>query len=1061
MPRQYAAFLSYSRTVASWVETLRLNLEKTLAHNGHAGRAGSDPRVFKDDVDLAAGVFWGGRLEHALKDSDAFVLVITPEAMVSSWVGQETEAIKAMGRLPSVVPVMLVESPTSPFVGSLQHVDLTDHDEVKYRDGLACLAARVMGRTNPRSRADLPPDLDIPDPPERGLEPKLRSRLVTAMAPLFGDERDCSFAEQALSLPESVSLDGFAPGEAAASAALVLATGDDDPRQAAVRVVGQLTDAFGRFYPKPVEELESLKEPLRTAGAHAPESGLLARYLRWIDDEHSKLVDYFQQDQELESLDRIYVELEARFEERAGLRGHERVAKADPSQDLTPEPERRMSIRELLGMDPEQHSAHDITGRWVVLGDPGGGKSTLVRHLASSLAREQTPRWIPVFVSLPRAMREGASTLFERLERRLARANIPSNGLRSVLESEGRAGRLLLLLDGLDEVPRDDRQDAEALLRTLSERWPQTPIIVTSRPIGYRRPSNEYREIRLLPFDRDRRVEFLANWFGRRAAEPDRHRAESCVARLESDHGLWELSGNPLYLTLMALILEQDNEPARNRSRLYDQVFDLLLEGGHRPEPKAIDNKGAVRDTLRFLGYGMTQTNRDAAPLEDLERALYSKPADSLREELDRVPEWRRSMRAFLDDLAERTGILGPHDGRDADWRFWHRTLREALASEQLEQRFERDGAQVVLDQARAIEGNESAWAEPFALLTARVPDPDELVRSLMEANETLGLRALATAERLSDDTIPQLLQLSGDIDDRATVYLRLPEVIDDGERVLLLLDRLRIDQLPVEDLYFLDLVAGQVAETWEDLADRSAALRSRLYDHLPEVPTELFGTVVTRDGEVPLWCEIPPGELHLEDGDSVPIEAFRMAAVPVTNAMYQAFDRRHEAQGWEGVSDDELLLHPAVNVSWYQATVFCRWLSARSHHMADARLPTEWEWEHACRAGSDTTYWSGDSEADLDRVGWYVENSSSRTHRVGRKDASPWGLLDVHGNVYEWNDSLWNPEDEGETSGDRGLRGGSWGIPAVWARSADRNGFRPGDRDLNIGFRVALPASR
>ena len=89
------------------------------------------------------------------------------------------------------------------------------------------------------------------------------------------------------------------------------------------------------------------------------------------------------------------------------------------------------------------------------------------------------------------------------------------------------------MLDGLDEVPKDDREDAEGLIRDLSARWEQTPIVVTSRPIGYRRPGREFVELDLLPLDRMRRETFLARWFGRRSGEPKPLEAQEALATLE------------------------------------------------------------------------------------------------------------------------------------------------------------------------------------------------------------------------------------------------------------------------------------------------------------------------------------------------------------------------------------------------------------------------------------------------------------------------------------------------------------------------------------------------
>jgi len=129
------------------------------------------------------------------------------------------------------------------------------------------------------------------------------------------------------------------------------------------------------------------------------------------------------------------------------------------------------------------------------------------------------------------------------------------------------------------------------------------------------------------------------------------------------------------------------------------------------------------------------------------------------------------------------------------------------------------------------------------------------------------------------------------------------------------------------------------------------------------------------------------------------------------------------------------------------------------------ARLPTEAEWEYACRAGTTTSYHSGDSESDLARSGWYTGNSGSQTHPVGQKTANAWGLHDMHGNVWEWcadwkgdypSGAVTDPTGPSSGSG-RVLRGGSWSYDALSCRSALRSNLHPAFRFYNVGFRVVM----
>jgi len=249
--------------------------------------------------------------------------------------------------------------------------------------------------------------------------------------------------------------------------------------------------------------------------------------------------------------------------------------------------------------------------------------------------------------------------------------------------------------------------------------------------------------------------------------------------------------------------------------------------------------------------------------------------------------------------------------------------------------------------------------------------------------------------------------------------------------------DRLRRRTTDGHDLYFLHEALGEVADRWPDRGDRAAVARRDLFDHRPAPDPELFRTVGLADGrEVPLWCEVPAG-------------SFRIGCVPVTNRQYAAFDPGKAARKWEGVPEAELASHPRVVVDWYEAVSFCRWLAGHAG-LEGARLPAGEEWEHACRAGTKTAYWSGDSEEDLASVGWYNANSGGRTHRVGGKPANPWGLYDVHGNVWEWTSEV-------SGGGGRVLRGGAFWNRAGGARSAYRGGWRPGLRLGDGGFRVVL----
>ncbi len=188
----------------------------------------------------------------------------------------------------------------------------------------------------------------------------------------------------------------------------------------------------------------------------------------------------------------------------------------------------------------------------------------------------------------------------------------------------------------------------------------------------------------------------------------------------------------------------------------------------------------------------------------------------------------------------------------------------------------------------------------------------------------------------------------------------------------------------------------------------------------------------------------------------------FYMGLTEVTQNQYETIMEKNPSK-FSG------LTRPVEQVAWNDAMEFCKVLSKKTGKTV--RLPTEAEWEYACRAGSTTRYSFGDEDRDLGSYAWYRANSDGKTHRVGRKKLNAWGLYDMHGNVSEWC-SDWYAESyaglktidpQGSGSGKyRVYRGGAWFsvfevLPLC--RSANRTGTLPDDRGSHVGFRVVMSA--
>ncbi|MHC4505940.1 MAG: formylglycine-generating enzyme family protein, partial [Planctomycetota bacterium] len=194
---------------------------------------------------------------------------------------------------------------------------------------------------------------------------------------------------------------------------------------------------------------------------------------------------------------------------------------------------------------------------------------------------------------------------------------------------------------------------------------------------------------------------------------------------------------------------------------------------------------------------------------------------------------------------------------------------------------------------------------------------------------------------------------------------------------------------------------------------------------------------------------------------------AFEMAVTPVTNAQYEQFDPRHRAlRGRRGFSngDDEAV----VFVNWHEAVAFCEWLSTKEGRRC--HLPTEAEWEYACRAGTTTPYHTGeDLPAECRRHQQADWDPTPVDLTVGRSAPNAFGLHDMHGPVEQWCSDWYGPYEPGEqvdpvgraTGEMKVTRGGSHNADVEFLRSANRLGTLPADKHWLIGLRVVCGEPR
>ncbi|SFM32250.1 formylglycine-generating enzyme family protein [Methanolobus profundi] len=217
-------------------------------------------------------------------------------------------------------------------------------------------------------------------------------------------------------------------------------------------------------------------------------------------------------------------------------------------------------------------------------------------------------------------------------------------------------------------------------------------------------------------------------------------------------------------------------------------------------------------------------------------------------------------------------------------------------------------------------------------------------------------------------------------------------------------------------------------------------------------------------------FVKIPEGEFYMGAPSEEAYSDKNERPVHYVSIGYDYYMGAYEVtqEQWEAVMGDEPSKFegadlPVEQISWVSANEFVEKLNGMEG-TESYRLPTEAEWEYACRAGTETAFSFGDDSDLMVDYGWFDDNSEDKTRPVGMKEANPWGLYDMHGNVAEWvldeyhsnyNDA---PTDGTEWTGGvdrRVIRGGSWENSEDNCRSAVRDSIGEGSRADYVGFRI------
>ncbi|MBT4483196.1 MAG: formylglycine-generating enzyme family protein [Candidatus Latescibacteria bacterium] len=287
----------------------------------------------------------------------------------------------------------------------------------------------------------------------------------------------------------------------------------------------------------------------------------------------------------------------------------------------------------------------------------------------------------------------------------------------------------------------------------------------------------------------------------------------------------------------------------------------------------------------------------------------------------------------------------------------------------------------------------------------------------------------------------------------------------------------------PIDNVIGLMPIVGHELLTSERLAAPVATLQITPSDQsvtpLPEPSQPVVPAVSSRIIAGIKIVSIPGGNFQMGSDNSrdekpmhtIALDGFEMSSTEITQKMYR--NVMGEAPS-EFIGNDNF---PVEKVSWFDAVKFCNQLSVAEgiepcYNLTTwkcdftsngFRLPTEAEWEYACRAGTETDYYTGDGEKSLINAGWFKKNSDSNTHPVEQREPNAWELYDMYGNVWEWchdyygkYNKISSRNPEGAQSGKyHVIRGGSYRSKSSDCRTANRQFMLPNVRQKDIGFRV------
>ena len=803
---------------------------------------------------------------------------------------------------------------------------------------------------------------------------------------------------------------------------------------------------------------EVLRTAPRTAGGRIalPDEGCLRAYLEEVLRETDRIdiqgigsQSGAVRDAVYFAIDELYTPLKTFVrwgDEEGALRAGEPFGRSDATE-----------LTDLLSRD----------GHLLLVGDPGGGKTTFLRFVASVLARdvlgEQTkagpptrdrhlglpldaPAPLPILVrvaTLARVLEAddhgAAATPYRRLVDLLAERYEPE--IAALLAGRLDAGGCLLLFDGLDEVSNPAlRQRVAGVIDAAIRRWgARNRVVVASRPFGYEAVADlpGVRLARIEDFGEPEIRDFLRRWV--RGLDGDgamSGRGALYLPTLEraivDDPNIRRLARNPVMLTCLCVVhFNEGGRLPQGKVNVLAAVLRWLLASRDLKRRERGWTTRFAEESFKELAFAMTFAEGEKRPVIDLDEAAAAlAPVFDDERGVTDERQVRRDGRRFLREEALDSGVVvQPALG---ELRFWHLTFQEHLA------------ARALVDRS-----DDEVWAA----IGAKVFD-----RQWAEVVDHLAGCLVPTGRRRVPRLIERILDQAGegDLSTAACVTAVLERVL----RVVAVYDV----RNPYDDRWAA--VRARALSIFDAKGAGNVPVALRI------AAAEALGRAVDpRLGAVPETIAVPG------------MDGVALGRYPVTVSQYAHFvaeggyeDGRWWGDGWtwrmrfrweapdDWAAQDEWPNRPVVGVSWYEAAAYCEWRSAQAGQAF--RLPTEREWAAAATPPAGDYPW-GAAAPDPERAN-FSESEIGHATPVGvyPTGAGPAGHLDLAGNVWEWCVEEVEDKEMAEWWRERleldappalrALRGGSWFSRAGGLRSSVRSRDAAVSRDPLVGFRVA-----